>query len=65
MKQIVILDFSTAIVYIREVPEVLEDSQAEDVIEYFESVLKIRANDCQYMMGELSFDGDGDLNGYA
>jgi len=58
MKQITILDFSTATVYIRILPEELENAQAEDVLYHFCEELDIRADDCQYMVGDLTIDNE-------
>jgi hypothetical protein len=43
MKQITILDFSTATVYIRVIPEHLQEAQAEDVLQHFCSEVKANA----------------------
>lgn len=55
-KKICILDFSTAIVYIKEIPQHLQGEQAEDVMEYFADELDIRESDCEYMMGDLTIN---------
>lgn len=55
-KKIVILDFSTAIVYIREVPEQLKKAQSEDVLTFFCEQLNIRENETQYMVGDLEIN---------
>lgn len=55
-KKIVILDFSTAIVYVRDVPQRLAKAQIETVMKYFCKELDIRESDTQYMMGDLTID---------
>lgn len=57
MKKIAILDFSTGIVYVRHVPEDIEEKEGDDILEFFAKDLSIRANDCNYMVSEdLSVD---------
>lgn len=57
-KKIVILDFSTAIVHIKNIPEHLKEEQSEDVMNYFCEELDIRESDCQYMVGDLTIEQD-------
>lgn len=56
MKKITILDFSTGIVYIRELPEHLLEAQIEDIMDYFCELLNISESDCEYMVGDLIID---------
>lgn len=58
---IIILDFSTAITYIKQVPESLKDSQTDDIIEHFATELGIREKDCQYMISEGDIESDIDI----
>lgn len=53
MNYITILDFSTGIVYIREIPTILREAQASEIMDYFEQQLKIRERDCEYMVTEV------------
>lgn len=50
---ITILDFSTAKVFIENVPDNLFDFEADAVLEHFSRRLDIRETDCQYIMGDL------------
>jgi len=50
---ITILDFSTARVFIENVPEKLMDCEADTVLEHFSRRLDIRETDCQYIIGNL------------
>lgn len=50
---IAILDFSTARVFIENVPEHLVDWEADAVLMHFARRLDIREADCQYIMGDL------------
>lgn len=55
-KKIVILDFSTAIVHIKNVPIELENEQSEIVMQGVCEEMGIREDDCQYMIGELTIE---------
>ena len=55
-KVIAILDFTEGIVYIRDIPEEMQDAQAEDIAISFEKELHIHIDDCQYMVGNLQVD---------
>lgn len=49
-QQIAILDFRTATVYIRDIPDSMTNDDIEDITAYFENKLKLHINDCQYMV---------------
>lgn len=49
-EKIVILDFSTGKVFIRPVPIALIEKDADEIVDFFEPLLGIRATDCQYMV---------------
>lgn len=50
---IAILDFSTARVFIENVPDNLIDCEADAVLKHFARRLDIREADCQFIMGDL------------
>lgn len=50
---IAILDFSTARLFIENVPEHLIDWAADALLMHFARRLDIREADCQYMVGDL------------
>ena len=50
---ITILDFETGKTYVRKVPKKLENKgnpEPDDVINYYEKILKIHTTDCQFMI---------------
>lgn len=56
MKRIALLDFATGTIFIRDVPEDMQDADSEEVAASFENELKVHLDDCQYMVGELTID---------
>ncbi len=59
---ITILDFSTATVYIKQVPESIQELQSDEIMEHFATELNIREKDCQYMIiEENNFESDFDI----
>lgn len=52
MKSFALLDFREGIVYVRDIPEALQNEQAEDIASYFEKELHVHLDDCQYMIAD-------------
>lgn len=50
MDKIVIMDYSTGTVYIKDVPSKFDNSQGDEIMEYFCNELDIREKDCYYMI---------------
>jgi NAD(P)H-flavin reductase len=49
-KNIVILDASTGIAYVRAIPEDMQREEPEDTLAYFENKIGFHASDCQWML---------------
>ena len=53
-----LFDYTEGIVYVRNIPDELQDKQDEDIANYFEELLHVHLDDCYYMIGNLQVDDD-------
>ena len=56
MNKIVILDFQSGIVYVREVSKESQVDESEDIMAYYADKLGLHADDCQYMLTDSELD---------
>lgn len=65
-KKIVILDFMSGKVFMRTIPEHMQNDDADEVVRGFEDDLGIRESDTQYMViSEKDFEIDSDFETVA
>lgn len=60
--QIVILDYRTSALIIKNVPPSMQNKESDEVFEHFANLLKLSSDDCTYLMtDELSVVSDVDM----